>query len=435
MSRRSQGLYVFTRHSSDCQYFAEHGETDRTENRRCACMKYIAGTAPDGVKIRESANTTSWERARKMLLRIFAKHDPANKPLFELANARAAEELKDEPQRKTVTDAVRQFIDTKQGENVVDIAHYKGFFERQLLPWCKEQGILLLRDLDLEEVTKFRNSLDNRGTVKNRKMSRLRSFFQFCRMRRWIDENPAEFIKPSQEQEPQAEYLQPEEFRKLLDACYVSHEWERGHDFEHRPDRMRAFLLFARWTGLAMIDVVRFRRDWLSQDANGVWRVMLYRQKNGNPVYVAIPNQAAEAVLAIPPMSETYFFWTGNGRPQTAVRGWRRSLEHVYKAAEIKRNGKKLHIHTHMLRHTFAIEKLNAGASLEDVSLLLAHHSIKITERHYLKFDQRRQERLTRAAMVDFEQAETNKPVKARRFCVLRPAAPETAPALHLTVQ
>jgi len=65
----------------------------------------------------------------------------------------------------------------------------------------------------------------------------------------------------------------------------------------------------------------------------------------------------------------------------------RRSLEHVYKAAEIKRNGNKLHIHTHMLRHTFAIEKLNAGASLEDVSLLLAHHSIKITERHYLKFD------------------------------------------------
>jgi hypothetical protein len=34
----------------------------------------------------------------------------------------------------------------------------------------------------------------------------------------------------------------------------------------------------------------------------------LYQQKNGNPVYVAIPHQAAEAVLAIPPMSEMYFF-------------------------------------------------------------------------------------------------------------------------------
>jgi len=54
--------------------------------------------------------------------------------------------------------------------------------------------------------------------------------------------------------------------------------------------------------GLAMIDVVRVRRDWLSKDINGVWRVMLYRQKNGNSVYVAIPNQAGEVVLAVPPM-------------------------------------------------------------------------------------------------------------------------------------
>lgn len=42
---------------------------------------------------------------------------------------------------------------------------------------------------------------------------------------------------------------------------------------------------------------------------------MLYRQRNGNPVYVAIPHQAAEAVLAIPPISKTYFSWSGNGEP------------------------------------------------------------------------------------------------------------------------
>src|SRR5271167_3793142 len=278
MPRTSRGLYVFTRHSADCKYHSEHGETDRTENRRCNCMKYIAGTAPDGAKIRQSANTTSWERARKLLLRLLAQHDPRNKLLFELANANAAEQQQQPPQRKTVVEAVRQFLETKRGENVVDVAHYEGFFERQLLPWCKEQGIQLLGDLNLEAVTKFRNSLHNRGTVKNRKVSRLRSFFHFCRLRRWMEDNPAEFIKPSQEQEPEAEYFQPNEFRKLLDACYVSHTWERGRDYEHRADRLCAFLLFARWTGLAMIDVVRFRRDGLSKDENGVWRVMLYRQ-------------------------------------------------------------------------------------------------------------------------------------------------------------
>ena len=68
-----------------------------------------------------------------------------------------------------------------------------------------------------------------------------------------------------------------------------------------------------------------------------------------------------------------------------------------------------------MLRPTFAIEKLNAGASLEHVSLLQTHHSTKTTERHYLRFDQRRQDRLTRAPTVDFEQAQTPQPPKTAK--------------------
>lgn len=128
----------------------------------------------------------------------------------------------------------------------------------------------------------------------------------------------------------------------------------------------------------------------------------------------SIPTRSTKSNLpTISNLQNHKSYWTKFGHE------WRRSLEHVYTAADLKRNGKKLRAHTHMLRHTFAIEKLNAGASLEDVSLLLAHHSIKITERHYLKFDQRRQDRLTRAAMVDFEQAEPPKPFKQRRARVL----------------
>jgi hypothetical protein len=72
-------------------------------------------------------------------------------------------------------------------------------------------------------------------------------------------------------------------------------------------------------------------------------------------------------------------------------------------------------------------KKLNAGASLEDVSLLLTHHGIKITERHYLMCDQRCQERLTRAAMVDFEQAKEPQPAKQRRAKVLEMPVAEAA--------
>ncbi len=98
------------------------------------------------------------------------------------------------------------------------MTHYEGLFERELLPWCKQIGLHYITDLNLEQVTKFRNSLNNAATVRNRKVSRLRTFFSFCRQRHWIVDNPAEYIKRSQESEPEAEYFQPEEFSKLIDA-------------------------------------------------------------------------------------------------------------------------------------------------------------------------------------------------------------------------
>jgi integrase len=169
-----------------------------------------------------------------------------------------------------------------------------------------------------------------------------------------------------------------------------------------------------RWTGLSIIDCIRFERFRLQKNEDGVWSVLLHRQKTGNPVFVAVPPQVADAVLEIPPMSETHFFWSGIGKPITAVRKWRQSLSHVFKEAQLKRNNKVIRCHPHMLRHTFAIEKLLAGAALEDVSLLLAHRSIRITERHYLKFDQRRQDRLITASMVDWNQIEPPKPKVVR---------------------
>ena len=47
-----------------------------------------------------------------------------------------------------------------------------------------------------------------------------------------------------------------------------------------------------------------------------------------------------------------------------------------------------------MLRDTFAVEMLLAGVPLEQVSILLGHRSIKITEKHYAPWVKARQEQL-----------------------------------------
>jgi integrase len=47
-----------------------------------------------------------------------------------------------------------------------------------------------------------------------------------------------------------------------------------------------------------------------------------------------------------------------------------------------------------MFRDTFAVEMLLAGVPLDQVSILLGHRSIKVTEKHYAPWVRARQEQL-----------------------------------------
>lgn len=48
-----------------------------------------------------------------------------------------------------------------------------------------------------------------------------------------------------------------------------------------------------------------------------------------------------------------------------------------------------------MFRDTFAVELLLAGVPIDQVSMLLGHRSIKMTEKHYLPWVKARQRQLT----------------------------------------
>src|SRR5690348_15177241 len=101
---KSEGLFLYVRHSADCKFHP--AQCDRDSSRRCNCVKYIRGTAADGKRIRQSTGTASWERARKLLAKLIAEHDPSNHGLFNIALANGAV-----PERKSVEDAITDFID------------------------------------------------------------------------------------------------------------------------------------------------------------------------------------------------------------------------------------------------------------------------------------------------------------------------------------
>jgi integrase/recombinase XerD len=72
------------------------------------------------------------------------------------------------------------------------------------------------------------------------------------------------------------------------------------------------------------------------------------------------------------------------------VKSWDRVFHKVFATAKPAIVGG----HPHRFRDTFAVSLLLKGVSIEIVSKLLGHSSIKVTERHYAPWVKARQELL-----------------------------------------
>jgi integrase len=98
----------------------------------------------------------------------------------------------------------------------------------------------------------------------------------------------------------------------LLAACGQYTDWH-GHAGQANARRLRAFILFARYSALRIGDAASCDVDRLSGN-----RLFLYTQKTGVPVYVPLPPCVVEALEACPRISERYWFWTGVCRRKLA---------------------------------------------------------------------------------------------------------------------
>jgi integrase/recombinase XerD len=132
-------------------------------------------------------------------------------------------------------------------------------------------------------------------------------------------------------------------------------------------------------------------------------RLRLYQQKTGEYVYVPVPEEVVDALRAVKHKHPDYFFWSGHSKVPAAVSVWRRRLADVFDRAGVK-NG-----HSHRLRDTFAVRMLEAGLSVENVSTLLGHASIKVTQRHYSPWVKTRQDALDREVLKVLKPAATTK--------------------------
>ena len=102
-------------------------------------------------------------------------------------------------------------------------------------------------------------------------------------------------------------------------------------------------------------------------------RVQLYQAKTGHPVYAPLPPFVVEALLATPARGRA-IWWDGAADLDCTADIWRRRLKIVGEIAGVA------DVEFHRFRHTFAVELLMSGVSIDRVSVLMGHRSVKVTE-------------------------------------------------------
>jgi integrase len=320
-------------------------------------------------------------------------------------------EVENAAHRITIEEAVEAFLDDEQARQLRKgtTGQSRTLLRKQLIPWACQQNYKYLDELTVSVLTRFRaywsKDLANAQNTARRKHERLCGFFHFCIRTEWINKNPARLLKPIKVNRVPTGYYTRDEFARIIDATYAYGDWKGGHDFQHRGARLRALLLLMRWGGLAITDAVTLERDKLTADG----KLFLYRAKTGTPVYVPLPAEVANLLREIPNSNPRYFFWSGTGERENAKKSWDKSLRRLFKSANLREaDGALKRCTAHMCRDTFAVELLLSGVPLDQVSLLLAHDSIKVTERHYAPFVKARQEQLEASVRLAWRQMDGN---------------------------
>jgi integrase len=378
-------LTLFRLHTKKCT--AGRPRLDRSY-RKCKCPIHVEGKCgPDF--IREGLRMTSWQRAQQRVMEAEARGSWDPPP----------EEQKAEP--TAIAEAKQQFLrDAEAGRRLSEstLGKYK-LMLRELEDFASKKGFRYLRQLDVEFLRQFRDSWKIGARTAVKKIERVRAFFRFAVESGWIEKNPAKLVRSAATiKDTQKLPFDPKEMERIVAAC-------RQVELEHcTNDELLAFVLVLRYSGLRIGDASMLTEDRFKGDD-----LYLYTQKSGAHVYVPLPPFAMSLVRGIKLRHGKYLFAGPESiRMESAADLWRRRLSKVFKIAKIPQ------AHPHRFRHTFAVELLKKGVPIEEVSILLGHSSVRITERHYASWVQARQDILRAHVAKTWETFEVIESGKAR---------------------
>jgi integrase/recombinase XerD len=368
---------VFVRHKPQCPRAGEEF------HKNCKCRKHLRWSY-GGKQFRQSAKTKSWEEAEKEKRRIEDKFDPKRPDAALTVNRET---------RKTTRNAIDTFVASKQSQGVSEVVINKYTRElNRLEEHFAARGKVFPSEITLDDLIEFRAGWVKAypsATTRQKVQERLRGFLRYCYEAGHIARIPT--LSPIKPNAPSTMPLTAKEYKTLLESV------PKAFSDPKKSARVRALIRLMRHSGLAIRDAVTLERsEILHDEKKKLHRIVTARQKTGTHVSVPLVPDVATELLAVLNGNPRFVFWSGNGRPESALKTWHDDLRKLFDKAGMPKG------HSHQLRDTFAVDMLAKGLPLQEVSRLLGHESIKTTERYYAKWVPERQDRLDSLVVATF---------------------------------
>lgn len=250
-------------------------------------------------------------------------------------------------------------------------ANYRRDLE-QISTFFASQGIEQWQTVSTHEVRLYIMQSSQRGLAPRtiqRHLSALRSLYRYLIRQRLADQNPVQGVRSPKPAQTLPNYLDVEQVTQLLD-------FESSEPLAQR-DKAMMELFYS--SGLRLAELTQLNCSDL--DLTEQWvRVVGKGQKErllpvGRLAISALRGWLKQRTAFLPPTStEPALFLSQQGRRLTA-RSIQRRLAHWAEVQQLP-----LHLHPHMLRHSFASHLLQSSGELRAVQELLGHADIATTQ-------------------------------------------------------
>lgn len=335
------------------------------------------------------------------------------------------------PERaKTVADLMNDYLTRRAAPNVraKTLLDYENMVNRYIAPNLGDKPI---RDIKAAEVRKFYEDLRlgefiaghrDRGVLKTRKAEKgvsaqtirkvhtpLKAAFNYAMEMEWLDRNPLTTVVAPKSKPTKWRLPTSDERDKLFAACRSLSERALCMSAYYTGTRPEEYLA-ARWTDLNL-DEAYWQIDRVKVEMPGGIKAILWEEPKTEKSKRRIPllprlvkmlrEYQSEQITLRNKLGE---IWQDYGLVFPARHGTPRLTSNVNRQFKelLKLAGLPSNIRPYNLRHAFATDLLENGATLKDISELLGHSSIRVTADVYAHVSEKRKHSII--ALLDKEQ-------------------------------